>query len=365
MSNGRAGTRLNTDALQWSGFLRRAGEALGRQDGYFRTVLDALPTAVYITDAAGLITYYNDAAADLWGHRPQLGKAQWCGSWKLYWPDGRLLPHDQCPMAMALREGRPVRGIEAVAERPDGVRVPFIPYPTPFYDDSGALIGAVNMLVDITNRKRAEEQQKLLLREMNHRVRNVFAVASAVVTLSANSANTSEELASAIRERLGALARADDLTLPKASDAPPGTEHATTLHALIQKMVSPFDGRADGDGGARVVVSGPDIPITGSVLTSFALLLHEFATNAAKYGALSTSAGHVDVECSEVDDQFVLVWTERGGPPVQHETEEADGFGSLLARATIRGQLRGEFSRDWNPEGLTIRFSVDRDRLIA
>src|SRR5438309_10533495 len=85
-------------------------------------LLEALPVAVYTTDAEGRITFYNQAAADLWGHRPELGSSQWCGSWRLYWPDGRPLPHDQCPMAIALREGRPVRDLEAIAERPDGTR---------------------------------------------------------------------------------------------------------------------------------------------------------------------------------------------------------------------------------------------------
>jgi PAS domain S-box-containing protein len=126
-------------------------------EGRFRALLEALPAAVYATDAAGRITYYNEAAADLWGHRPELGKSEWCGSWKLFWPDGSPLPHDQCPMAMALKEKRPIRGVEAIAERPDGTRVPFVPYPTPMFDSSGTLIGAVNMLVDITDRKRAEE----------------------------------------------------------------------------------------------------------------------------------------------------------------------------------------------------------------
>jgi PAS domain S-box-containing protein len=120
-------------------------------------LLEALPAAVYTTDAKGLITFYNAAAATLWGCRPELGKSEFCGSWKLYWPDGTPLPHDECPMAMALKQKQAIRGLEAVAERPDGTRVPFIPYPTPVFDASGALAGAVNMLVDITERKRAEE----------------------------------------------------------------------------------------------------------------------------------------------------------------------------------------------------------------
>jgi PAS domain S-box-containing protein len=119
-------------------------------------LLDLLPAAIYTTDPAGRITYFNEAAARLWGCRPELGKSEFCGSWKLYLPDGTPLPHDQCPMARALKEGRAIHGMEAVAERPDGTRVPFMPYPTPLFDAEGALVGAVNMLVDMSDRTRAQ-----------------------------------------------------------------------------------------------------------------------------------------------------------------------------------------------------------------
>ena len=119
-------------------------------------LLEALPVAVYTTDAQGRITYFNEAAADLWGHHPQLGTDQWCGSWRLYWPDGRPLPHDECPMAMTLKQGRPIRGLEANAERPDGTRIRFLPYPTPLRDASGQLVGAINLLVDVTERHQAD-----------------------------------------------------------------------------------------------------------------------------------------------------------------------------------------------------------------
>jgi PAS domain S-box-containing protein len=132
------------------------------QEGYFRKILDELPAAIYVTDALGCITYYNEAAATLWGHRPTVGASEWCGSWRLFWPDGRALPHGECPMAVAIKEKRTVRGMEAIAERPDGTRVPFEPYPTPLFDASGDLIGAVNMLIDITDRKHAEEIKQRL-----------------------------------------------------------------------------------------------------------------------------------------------------------------------------------------------------------
>ena len=108
-----------------------------------------IPAALYTTDAEGWLTYYNDAAADLWGFRPVLGKARWCGAWRLYEPDGSVLPHARCPMAIALKEGRAVRGIQAILERPDGSRVNFIPYPTPLRDSSGTLVAGSNILLTI------------------------------------------------------------------------------------------------------------------------------------------------------------------------------------------------------------------------
>ena len=129
-------------------------EAIARE-GQSREVLQALPVAVYTTDAEGRITYFNDAAAELWGQKPELGTNEWCGSWRLDWPDGRPMPYDQCAMAVALKENRAIRGAEAVAERPDSTRIPFLAYTAPLRDESGALTGAINTLVTITKRKRA------------------------------------------------------------------------------------------------------------------------------------------------------------------------------------------------------------------
>lgn len=122
----------------------------------YRQFLEALGVAVYATDASGHITFFNEAAADFWGRRPELGE-EWCGSWKLFWPDGRPMRHEESPMAIALTEGRSTRGYEAVAERPDGTRAAFVPYPTVVFDVNGAIVGAINVLVDVTERRRAEE----------------------------------------------------------------------------------------------------------------------------------------------------------------------------------------------------------------
>jgi PAS domain S-box-containing protein len=135
---------------------KKAEEALRDNERRFREMIDSLPTPIYTTDADGRLTHFNPAAATFSGHVPQLGSDQWCVSWKLYRPDGTPLPHEECPMAIALKEGRDVRGVEAIAERPDGKRIWFTPYPTVLRDTSGRIVGGINMLVDITERRQAE-----------------------------------------------------------------------------------------------------------------------------------------------------------------------------------------------------------------
>src|SRR5476649_722586 len=261
----------------------RTQVTLRERERRFRELLDALPAAVYTTDAEGRITYYNESAAELWGHRPTLGSSEWCGSWKLFWPDGTPLPHDECPMAIALKEDRPVRGLEASAERPDGTRVPFIPYPTPLHDESGKLVGAVNMLVDITERKRAEEQQSLLVRELHHRVRNTLATVQAIMGSTARSSDTIEEFKNALIGRIGALAKTHRLLTEEVG--------SVSFADILHNELDAFDDGSDG----RITLSGPDVYLSSQLAVSLGMAVHELTTNAAKYGALSVVGGKVDV----------------------------------------------------------------------
>ena len=123
----------------------------------YRKIIEGLPAAIYTCDVDGRITFYNEAAVKLWGRKPEIGKDLWCGSWKIYRTDGTLLPLDECPMAITLKEGRSIKGEEIVIERPDGVFVNVLPHPKPTFDDSGEVTGAINMLVDITEKKEREE----------------------------------------------------------------------------------------------------------------------------------------------------------------------------------------------------------------
>jgi PAS domain S-box-containing protein len=133
----------------------QTGEALRLSDARYRALIQALPAALYLTDERGRITLYNKAATALWGREPEVGKDLWCGSWKIYRPDGTPLPLEECPMAVTLRQGRAIRGEEIVIERADGTRRHVMPHPEPMYAD-GVVIGAINMLIDVTDLHLAE-----------------------------------------------------------------------------------------------------------------------------------------------------------------------------------------------------------------
>ncbi len=137
--------------------LDRALGAVMAGDQALREALDALPAAIYVTDAEGVITYFNPACIDFTGRRPEVGRDRWCVTWRLFTNAGEPLPHDRCPMAVAINTRKPIRGVTAVAERPDGTRVNFRPYPTPIFDQTGAFAGAVNILEDVTDEVRADE----------------------------------------------------------------------------------------------------------------------------------------------------------------------------------------------------------------
>jgi PAS domain S-box-containing protein len=330
-----------------TGAVRTQG-TLRERERRFRELLDALPAAVYTTDAAGRITYYNEAAAELWGHRPTLGTSEWCGSWKLYWQDGTPLAHADCPMAIALKEDRCVRGMEAAAERPDGTRVPFIPYPTPIHDESGKLIGAVNMLVDITERKRAEEQQSLLVRELHHRVKNTLATVQAIMGSTARTATSIEQFKDAMIGRIGSLAKTHLLL---------GEEGAIiTFEDILHSELDPFD---DGSKG-RIHVEGPRVEATSRLAVSLGMAIHELTTNAAKYGALSAYGGKVDVRWTVIIEATRRIlqfeWVESGGPPVEPPARQ--GFGTRLLDFVLPGQIQAKSRVDYRPEGVRVHCSL-------
>lgn len=429
------------------------------------TLLEALPVAVYLTDADGRITFYNEAAVALWGQAPPAG-AHWCGSWKIYTLDGAPLPHDECPMAIALKEQRTVRGVEAILERPDGRRITFAPYPTPLFDQSGRLMGALNLLVDvtdrrrheeaaiqlaaivsssddaivsktlggvitswnagaerifgyaademigahitkiippelhdeekeiiarlsrgeridhyetvrvakdgrrvdisltvspmrdesgriigaskvardITDRKRGEEIQRLLVDELGHRIKNTLATVQAIATQTLRRSPDPTSFVSSFAGRIQSLARAHNL-LTGASF------QGADIHQLVRDQL------LLGEHDQRITWSGPSLLLEAQAALHLALVIHELGTNARKYGALSAPSGRVTVGWevhTNAERRLLLDWRESGGPKVSAPATR--GFGSILIEQSLKAH-GGEVEISYAEAGLSC--SID------
>ncbi|QBR71155.1 histidine kinase [Beijerinckiaceae bacterium] len=314
--------------------------------------------AIISKDFDGIITTWNPGAERLFGYTAEevIGK-----------PITILIPperQDEEPGILErIRQGERIHHYETVRLRKDGGLVDISLTVSPVRDADGKIIGASKIARDITEPKRAREQQRLLFREMNHRINNLLALVGGIVALSARSAKTPKDLAAQVRTRLEALARAHQLMLPNLNDGLVKGERTTTLLSLIRTIVSPY---CDVDQGpeTRVIAAGPELAIGENSVTSLALLLHEFATNAVKHGALSSPRGRVNVDWFVEDDLLNLTWRELDGPLLSGQPQ-TEGFGTLLTQATVTGQLAGRISRDWYADGLIIEVSVPLQRLTT
>ncbi|MEK1888131.1 MAG: PAS domain S-box protein [Phyllobacterium sp.] len=427
-------------------------EALHDMDNSIRdSIIMDLPVAVYTTDKTGIITFYNKAAAELWGHMPDIGKDRWCGSLRLYWPDGTPMPHEECPMAVTLRDEREARGTDAIAERPDGSRFTFMPFPVLLRNKQGEIVGALNVLHDIsdqrrdeetaqrlaaivessddaivskdlagivttwnkgaerifgytdeemighsittvippdrlheepsiverirqgvridhyetirqrkdgtrinvsltvspvknasgrvvgaskiardiTDKKESEERILMLMREVNHRVKNQYAVILSMIRETSSRTKDITEFEQQIRERIMALARSHDLLVH-------ATWRGATLSDLLLEQVKPF-----GDEN-RLTMTGPSMVLQPNAVQYLGIAFHELATNSAKYGVFSSESGEINVDWFVGDEgkTFYLAWTEAGGPPVRLGRNR--GFGKTVLERITPLSLGGE-----------------------
>jgi PAS domain S-box-containing protein len=215
----------------------------------------------------------------------------------------------------------------------------------------------VGIGVEITDRKRLEARQALLLGETSHRLRNLFAVASSVIDMSARNARSPGELAEAVHDRLNALTRAHALGHPGKQN--PSAEQETTLRALLAAIFEPY---APVDRVAPFTWSGTDLVLGADAVSAMALLLHEFATNAAKHGALSGAGGRIAIDSIVDGAELGFTWRETGGPAVVGPPATR-GFGAYLAERVVKGQFGGRMTREWSAAGLTIRLWLPLERL--
>ncbi|MER9298591.1 PAS domain S-box protein [Mesorhizobium sp. M0621] len=428
--------------------LKSAEMAMNQNEDRFHQILDALPVAVYTTDAQGIITYCNKAAVELAGREPRIGHDQWCVTFRLFTIDGEELPHDQCPMAITLKENRPVRNVEAIAQRPDGSFFPFLPFPTPLRDEHGNLVGAVNMLLDLTDRNRGEDavqhlsaivessfdaivskdldgfikswnkgaerlfgytpaeavgrhvtmlippdhhdeeprilerlrcgervesyetirqhkngtqvpvslsispvrdatgrivgaskiarditatkenerRIRMLMREVNHRVKNQYSVILSMIREINKRSESSDLFEKQVRERIMALSRSHDLLIS-------ADWKGATISDLLLAQAKPF-GRKD-----AITMAGPPVTLTPHAVQYLGIAFHELCSNSAKYGVLSGHRGIIAVTWGVAGGQgsqtFTLTWAEQDGPGTK--SIGSNGFGSVvLSRVTAQ-----------------------------
>jgi PAS domain S-box-containing protein len=459
---GRAGLILL--AIEDISERKNVDNVLRESEAKLFSLIKALPVAVFTTDANGRVTFFNPAAADLWGRTPELGVEVGCGSWKLLREDGIPLQRQQSPMVVALRENRAIRGVETWTERPNGMRVPSLAYPTPLHDESGVLVGGVNVLLDITERKRSEEvrrklaaivessedaimsmdldgmltswnpgavrlfgysvedvinkffgmlvpteqhdgrpgfldrfeeggdtehsetewqrqdksnvwiswiisplrsdtgkllgaaciarditerkraedHREILVRELNHRVKNTLAIVTAIASQTHVNSTSPATFRQSFESRLLALARAHDLLIH-------GNWSGSDLESVVRTTIDPHIGQVN-----RFRIEGPLIALNPASALTFSLAVHELCTNAVKYGALSKPDGHVAISWRSTDNgegrHLQLRWVEEGGPLVGVPTRK--GFGSSLIEKALARELAGVVQLLYEPSGV-------------
>lgn len=318
-----------------------------------RALLDAQPHLVWSSDTAGHLSYCNDRWHSFAGAGPT---DRWTS----------ILQADEQAQAWAVWQQHLISGDTYEAEhrlhRHDGTVHWALARAVAVRGCDGVITGWCGTFTDIHALKAHEAQSDFLACELNHRIHNIFAVVEAMLMMSSRDEPLARDFAEAACARIKALARANDYIRPSPG---PGMNEAlpATLHGLLQTVLAPYQPDPARQGRQPAIdISGPDLAIGAAAATLLALVIHELATNAAKYGALAGTCGQLRVMTALDDHRLHLVWTETGGPAVAGPPTR-QGFGTLLADRALGLPLGAAVKQVWAPSGLVVTISVRRDRL--
>lgn len=325
---------------------------LGESDAQFRILADTMPQMVWSTRPDGYHDYYNARWYEFTGMPAGSTDGE---EW-----NGMFHPDDQDRAwriwRKSLATGAPYE-IEYRLRNAAGEYRWTLGRALPIRDDAGLITRWFGTCTDIHDGKIMQQQRELISNELSHRIKNIFSVIDGLISYSTKFHPAMKAGARDLRERIYALGRAHDFVRPAISDTTDPV--ARGLHGVISELLAPYRGSE----GERISIQGDDVLIDDRVATPMALLLHELATNAAKYGALSVPDGTVVVRSSLTDAEMAVVWHEGGGPPVTEP--DAAGFGTKLVELSVVEQLRGTLQREWHHSGLTVSITVPRDALVA
>lgn len=318
---------------------------------FLAAIVESSEDAIISKSLYGIITTWNKSAERVFGYTADEAVGR---------PITMLIPEDRLdeePVILArINAGERVDHFETIRRRKDGSLIDLSLTISPIRNSDGKIIGASKIARDISDRKRAADHQDLLLREMHHRVKNLFAITGSIITLAARTARTPAELATDMKDRLFALSRAHEMTLPSFTGDEAFAEQSTTLFTLLSNLLSPFENKDAG----RWRLHGEDVQISADRVTSLALLFHEYATNAVKYGALSAPEGRLDVTLSSRSDLVDIAWLESNGNAAGTAETKNPGFGTTLEQMVVRS-LNAQVSREWQSHGLLLRLTIPRD----
>ncbi len=323
--------RLNDRRVALSG--KKAKEALADSRARFDALADAIPQMAWSTDRDGSVDYFNARWAEFTGSpiERHLGDG---------WVDA-LHPEDVeiavAAWSQAVAEESPYE-VEYRLRRHDGEYRWTLARGLPMKDESGAVIRWFGTNTDIHDRRLLEESRDLLSHELSHRIKNIFSVVAGLISFEARSLPSLKPMADSLRDRIQALGRAHDYVRPQGA----GDSASRTLQGMLGELFAPY---FSGD-ASRVTMRGDDFPVKELATTPLALVFHELATNAVKYGALATPDGNVMLNVSLEGGDVVIDWREHGGPA--RDGSGLPSFGSTLIDMSIERQLRGKITRGWD-----------------
>ena len=329
-------------------------QSLRESEEFSRSVVESSPDCIKVLSLDGTIEFMNENGRKL--NEIESMETVRGKQWRDLWPEPSR-PLVDAAVAQALAGG--VGKFAGFSPTATGKEKWWDVVVTPALGTHGRPIRLVSISRDVTEQRKAEEARQLLLGELNHRVKNLFAIASGMVTMTARNASSVTDMATVLRGRLDSLSKAHELIRSAIkTDLSEGAESAS-LEALVRGILQPH---VDLHAPDQLTIEGAPVALGVKATTSLALVLHELATNAAKYGAFCNQDGRLSVRWEMSSDTLSLHWLEEGtsGTPTGLGRE---GFGSKLARATVTGQLGGTIAYEWRDDGVRISIIASLDRL--
>lgn len=317
-----------------------ANQANQKAYNLLQAAMESVPALIYMKDREGRFLLANSHSLALLGHPWEEVEGRSDADFLLPDQAREIREHD-----LKVMETRETIEIEEVVGEVNGRPRIWLSRKAPMLDEHGELAGIIGSSMEITERKQAEETRRLLVRELHHRVKNLFAMVSSIIRMTYKRADSTAEASKALIDRINALAAAHDLILPGLANDSMKSE--TSLETLLRSVLQPHIGN-----WSRCKIEGPEIILGVQGSTTLALAFSELATNAVKYGSLTVPDGCVNVTWDVDEDRCRIIWKEIGGPSIVPPSKT--GFGSELLKNGLKASLGGGISYDWKPAGVEI-----------